>query len=155
MWCYLFHMGSQCKCNWKHLIRHQTRRAVLERIQIVDIQHDFLEFLIAYCNVMSWWVIQGLLLLLLLSITRTCLSNYVYNFLVNAIANPFPNFNGGFVNYRWRYIMAQWLHDLQPIPDSKVHGANMGPIWGRQDPGGPHVGPMNLAIRDNVVWVWC
>ena len=34
------------------------------------------------------------------------------------------------------------------IPDSKVHGANMGPIWGRQDPGGPHVGPMNLAIWD-------
>ena len=31
-------------------------------------------------------------------------------------------------------------------PDSKVHGANMGPIWGRQDPGGPHVGPMDLAI---------
>ena len=22
----------------------------------------------------------------------------------------------------------------------------MGPIWGRQDPGGPHVGPMNMAI---------
>ena len=34
------------------------------------------------------------------------------------------------------------------IPDSKIHGANMGPIWGRQDPGGPHVGPMNLAIWD-------
>ena len=33
--------------------------------------------------------------------------------------------------------------------DSKVHGANMGPIWGRQDPGGPHVGPMNFAI-----WVY-
>ena len=32
------------------------------------------------------------------------------------------------------------------IPDSKVHGGNMGPIWGRQDPGGPHVGPMNYAI---------
>ena len=31
-------------------------------------------------------------------------------------------------------------------PDSKVHGANMGPIWGRQDPGGPHVGPMNVDI---------
>ena len=31
-------------------------------------------------------------------------------------------------------------------PDSKVRGANMGPIWGRQDPGGPHVGPMNFAI---------
>ena len=32
------------------------------------------------------------------------------------------------------------------IPDSKVHGTNMGPIWGRQSPGGPHVGPMNFAI---------
>ena len=27
-----------------------------------------------------------------------------------------------------------------------VHGANMGPNWGRQDPGGPHVGPMNFSI---------
>ena len=34
------------------------------------------------------------------------------------------------------------------IPDSKVHLANMGPIWGRQDPGGPHVGPMNFVIWD-------
>ena len=32
------------------------------------------------------------------------------------------------------------------IPGSKVHCANMGPIWDRQDPGGPHVGPMNFAI---------
>ena len=31
-------------------------------------------------------------------------------------------------------------------PDSKVHGANMGPIWGRQDPGEPQVGLMNFAI---------
>ena len=35
---------------------------------------------------------------------------------------------------------------LNKHPDSKVHGANMGPTWGRQDPGGPHVGPMNFAI---------
>ena len=34
-------------------------------------------------------------------------------------------------------------------PKSKVHGANMGPIWGRQDSGGPHVGPMNFAIWDH------
>ena len=26
----------------------------------------------------------------------------------------------------------------------------MGPTWGRQDPDGPHVGPMNLAIWDLV-----
>ena len=29
-------------------------------------------------------------------------------------------------------------------PDSKVHGANMGPIWDWHGPGGPHVGPMNF-----------
>ena len=43
----------------------------------------------------------------------------------------------------------QWqdfCFSVHGLPDSKVHGANMGPIWGRQDPGGPHVGPMNLAI---------
>ena len=27
-------------------------------------------------------------------------------------------------------------------------GQHMGPIWGRQDPGGPNVGPMNFAIWD-------
>ena len=36
------------------------------------------------------------------------------------------------------------------IPDSKVHGANMGPIWARQDSGGPHVGPINFAIWDTL-----
>ena len=39
-------------------------------------------------------------------------------------------------------------HATHGIPDSKAHGANMGPIWGRQDPGGPQVGPMNFAIWD-------
>ena len=34
---------------------------------------------------------------------------------------------------------------------NKVHGANTGPIWGRQEPGGPHVGTMNLAIWDSMV----
>ena len=36
--------------------------------------------------------------------------------------------------------------NLLAKPDSKVHGDNMGPIWGWQDPSGPHVGPMNFAI---------
>ena len=44
--------------------------------------------------------------------------------------------------------------DLQEIPDSKVHGAIMGPIWGRQDPGGPHVDPMNFVIWDITDTVW-
>ena len=33
------------------------------------------------------------------------------------------------------------------IPDSKIDGANMGPTWVLAAPDGPHVGPMNLAIR--------
>ena len=32
-------------------------------------------------------------------------------------------------------------------PYSKIHGANMGPTWILSAPDGPHVGPMNLAIR--------
>ena len=53
-------------------------------------------------------------------------------------------------------------------PDRKVYRAHMGPIWGRQDPDGPHVGPMILAIwvlllihtcntqpqRDNLYCFW-
>ena len=37
------------------------------------------------------------------------------------------------------------------IPDSKVYGANMGPTWVPSAPDGPHVGPMNFAIRDAIV----
>ena len=33
--------------------------------------------------------------------------------------------------------------------ESKIHGANLGHIWGRRVPCGPHVCPMNFAI-----WVW-
>ena len=44
--------------------------------------------------------------------------------------------------------------------DSKVHGANVRPTWVLSAPGGPHVGPMNLAIWVcfQVKWVtftWC
>ena len=43
-------------------------------------------------------------------------------------------------------LVAQGAKASEVIPDSKVHGANMGPIWGRQDPRGPHVGPINFVI---------
>ena len=45
--------------------------------------------------------------------------------------------------YTLHYKGSSWTWN---IPDSKVHGTNMGPIWGRQGSGGPHVGPMNFAI---------
>ena len=47
------------------------------------------------------------------------------------------------------YTCACHLH--RKNPDSKVHGTNMGPIWGRQDPGGPHVCQMNFAIWKGIV----
>ena len=41
-------------------------------------------------------------------------------------------------------------YDIYTSPDSKVHGANMGPIGGQQGPGGPQVGPMNFAIWEHI-----
>ena len=39
------------------------------------------------------------------------------------------------------------------IPDSKMHRANLGPILGRQDPGGPYIGPMKFAIWDHLIFL--
>ena len=52
----------------------------------------------------------------------------------------------------WRIYASVGLNELNGIrqdifPDSKVHGANMGPTWVLSAPDGPHVGPMNFAIR--------
>ena len=57
-------------------------------------------------------------------------------------------------NQRWRIYDAVCSGSIVLIaivgndgcPDSKVHGANMGSIWGRHDPCGPLVGPMNIVI---------
>ena len=40
-------------------------------------------------------------------------------------------------------------YDAIYTPDSKVHGAIMGPTLVLSPPDGPHVGPMSLAIRDS------
>ena len=54
---------------------------------------------------------------------------------------------------RWRDAGMAWSCALSPDSggnsDSKVHGADMEPIWGRQDPGGSHVGPVNFAIWES------
>ena len=47
----------------------------------------------------------------------------------------------GFITY------APIVHS-QTVPDSKVHGVNIGPTWVLSAPAGPHFGPMNFAIRD-------
>ena len=38
-------------------------------------------------------------------------------------------------------------HSFKKVPDSKVHGSNMGPTWVMSAPDRPTVGPMNIAIR--------
>ena len=59
---------------------------------------------------------------------------------------------------KWRnnYVIITYRVSCGTIPkglvhteyqDSKVHGANMGPTWVLSALGGPHVVPMNLAIR--------
>ena len=56
-----------------------------------------------------------------------------------------------------RRLTAQWLEAYGPFfsyPDNEVHGANMGPICGRQDPVGSHVGPINFAIWVELIWDW-
>ena len=47
---------------------------------------------------------------------------------------------------------SEWIALLifHTFPDSKVPGANMGPTWVLSAPDGPHVGPMNLAIRVSI-----
>ena len=56
-------------------------------------------------------------------------------------------------------IYVLWIHEcviktgsglVSVNPDSKVHGANIGPIWGRQDPGGPQMSHVNLAIWEAI-----
>ena len=42
--------------------------------------------------------------------------------------------------------MVEYGVNIRSFPGSNVHGANMGPIRDRQDPDGPHIGPMNFGI---------
>ena len=75
--------------------------------------------------------------------------------------------NGYCMPFMWRKTMFVekgtvtiiWPLDFQRLPfrshhdpDIKVREAYMGPTWGRQDQGGPHVNPMNLAICVYSLW---
>ena len=51
--------------------------------------------------------------------------------------------------FRYRNKKVEWKEPWKyVVPDSKVNRAYMGPTRARQDPGEPHVGPLNLAMRD-------
>ena len=72
---------------------------------------------------------------------RTMLCNYIP--LSNVIIYP---------RYKYQILSHNsWIISSIPYPDSKVHGANMGPTLVLSAPDGPHVGPMNIAIRVNLL----
>ena len=74
------------------------------------------------------------------------------------ISNLIPCFMMDVITHTWWEKMCvkgapgvsqitQQMQNVWIFPDSKVHGANMGPTWVLSAPDGSHVGPMNLAIR--------
>ena len=52
------------------------------------------------------------------------------------------SWNGNIV--RVTDLLGGEFSDHNDSPDSVVHGANMGPTWDRQDPGGPILAPWIL-----------
>ena len=74
-----------------------------------------------------------------------CRSKKTSKLYVTGLCEGNPPVTGGFPSQRasnWKML------PFDVIPDSKVRGANMGPTWVLSAPDGPHVGPMNLAIRE-------
>ena len=63
------------------------------------------------------------------------------------IINIFVIYRNSYLTYILRKCFGLEYHSKKNLPDSKVHGANMGPTWILLAPDGPHAGPMNLAIR--------
>ena len=55
--------------------------------------------------------------------------------------------NGSTIYITFKFSFDRRLTRNEGEPDSNVHGANMGPTWVLSALNGPHVGPMNLAIR--------
>ena len=63
--------------------------------------------------------------------------------------------------HTWKVVSNSWDIDFIPNdihsqscknPDSKIHGAIMGPTWVLSAPDGPHDGPMYLAIREGYIF---
>ena len=114
-----------------------------------------------------WHIPPGPHLLTWINLFPAWISNSMHCNMLDEITYPFPNFNGSTVEV-WEWISNFILHFTghvinypcwgllvgtgifrEKCRDSKVHGANMEPTWVLPAPDhGPHVGPINLAIRD-------
>ena len=63
----------------------------------------------------------------------------------------FNQFENGSIHWLCSVIWLLTSQTFRLVPDSKVHGVNIGPHWVMSAPDGPHVGSMTLAIR-GVIW---
>ena len=52
------------------------------------------------------------------------------------------------------HMTQHFVNAVVNIPNSKVHGANVGPTWVLSASDGPNVGPMDFAIRDDDIIKW-
>ena len=58
----------------------------------------------------------------------------------------------------WKGVWPCGLLSRHPLihvnPDRKIHGADVGPTWGRQDPGGPMLAPWTLLSGKLPQLIW-
>ena len=130
--CFLNRRNAQTINNSSHII-------VYGRIWTYRVVESYLIAPIAYVDTCNWY---GKLV---------CMTNINLKFQCSIYpAVPFHPFNyaSGIAKPPRCHVYVNAALPLpKRFPDSKVHGASMGPIWGWQNPGGPHIGPMNLAIK--------
>ena len=87
-------------------------------------------------------------------ILSSCLYILIHTIIIlNNHLSRLEEYQKGFCNYAKNQSSIQLcaahqsvIWQLFILPDSMIHESNVGLTWGRQDPGGPHVGHTNLAI---------
>ena len=65
----------------------------------------------------------------------------------NTLKSPYtsPSWVSDLWAVYWKHFGPIWLGCSRiTLPDSKIHGANVGPTWGCQDPGVPHIDHTSL-----------
>ena len=76
---------------------------------------------------------------------------HIVSWVLTVLSSEWWHRAGSTLSQVMAYCLMAWCHylnhQLGTVPDSEVHGANMGSTWVLSAPDGPHVGPMNLAIR--------
>ena len=100
------------------------------------------------------WGLQFAILLYNTSATLVLVSWFVIHLYIhrgpNIRRNSIFTSTSDYSSVQWRSVLHILVTCSSHVnnPDSKVHGANMGPTWVLTGPDEPHVGPMNLAIRE-------